>query len=516
MLSFMERLGSRVMGSLRGWDRLRLRGTFRPVAFAKGMQCFLQRAGHGLGGFGKYADWASELLCETALALTTNAGRSRIHLHDPSVSKEQLARDIARSDGITQGLICTLTAVEPCWTFRLIQKQKQPLALTRAYGKCLHVYHYLQHPVFGLMHLRLQSWMPFTLHLCLNGREWLARAMDQAGIRYLQRENCFTWVSDFAQAQQLLDQQLQFAWEGELRRLLQQWHPAAAQILAPYDVNYYWTIEESEWATDLLFASAAELTQLYPKLLRHGIETFSSVDLLRFLGQRTPVTGTASQRDRRQIMTDIKGRPEGVRIKHRLGENSVKLYNKQGSVLRCETTINNVKQLKVPRRVNGQIQWKKMRKGVNDVRRRAKLSDQANRRCLHAYAAAGTEQPLKQLTDGLSQRTYWRDQPVRGMNLLGEDDGRLLQSVGRGEFLIQGFRNRDLQKLLYATSSEDPAEQRRRSGQITRKIRLLRAHGLVHKLPHTHRYVVSDKGRQVIAALGAARNASIEQLQKAA
>ena len=41
--------------------------------------------------------------------------------------------------------------------------------------KCLHLYHYLIHPLFGFMHLRLQTWFPFSLQVCLNGREWLAR-----------------------------------------------------------------------------------------------------------------------------------------------------------------------------------------------------------------------------------------------------------------------------------------------------------------------------------------------------
>jgi len=504
------------MGVLRGWDRLRLRGTFRAVAFAAGMRSFLERSGHGLAGFAQYGTESAEVLRETALTLTANTGRPKLHLDNPGVSKEQIAREIADQDPVDEGLICTLTAVEPCWSFRLIQKDGQPLALTRAYRKCLHVYHYLQHPVFGFMHLRLQTWMPFNLHLCLNGREWLGRQMDQAGIRYLRRDNCFPWVSDFPAAQKLLEKQVNFAWEGELAKLVAQWHPAAQQVLSPYNVDYYWSIDESEWATDLMFASAEDLWLLYEKLLRHGIETFSSHDVLRFLGQRTPATGTAHPRDCREIFSDIKGRPEGIRIKHRLGENTIKLYNKQCSVARFETTLNNVRALKTPRREKGKVVWKPMRKGVSDARRRAKVSDQANERYMKALAAVEVGQPLKSLTDGLSQRVHWRGQRVRGLNLLGEEDSGLLQAAGRGEFLINGFRNRDLQALLYERATEDPQEQRRRSGQTTRKIRMLRAHGLVHKVPGTHRYVVSDKGHQVIATLAAARNASISQLQKAA
>ena len=65
-------------------------------------------------------------------------------------------------------------------------------------------------------------------------------------------------------------------------------------------------------------------------------------------------------------------------------------------------------------------------------------------------------------------------------------------------------------------ASDDPDEKRRRAGQATRRLRLLRAHGLIRKLPHTHRYLVTEKGRQVITAMIAAREADIAKLAKAA
>ncbi len=103
-----------------------------------------------------------------------------------------------------------------------------------------------------------------------------------------------------------------------------------------------------------------------------------------------------------------------------------------------------------------------------------------------------------------------------GLNLLGAEDAKLLEGVGRGEFLINGFRNRDVQALLFEDTSQDPAQKRRRSGQVTRKLRMLRGHGLIQKVAHTHRYLVTEKGRQVITAIIAARAADIAKLQQAA
>ena len=157
-----------------------------------------------------------------------------------------------------------------------------------------------------------------------------------------------------------------------------------------------------------------------------------------------------------------------------------------------------------------------MRKGVADIPKRAEVSAASNGRYLEALAAVRTPLPLKRLTEKLGQPVKWKQKQTRGLNLLGKEDAALLQAAGRGEFLINGLRNRDLQALLFSKPTDDEKEKRRRSGQVTRKLRMLRAHGLIHKLPHTHRYMVSEKGRQVITALLAAREADIEKLSKAA
>jgi hypothetical protein len=72
--------------------------------------------------------------------------------------------------------------------------------------------HYRIDPEFGWMHARIQTWFPFYVHVCINGREWLARRMDREGLRYVRQENCFPWVRDIPRAQQLLQEQLQVNW----------------------------------------------------------------------------------------------------------------------------------------------------------------------------------------------------------------------------------------------------------------------------------------------------------------
>jgi hypothetical protein len=214
----------------------------------------------------------------------------------------------------------------------------------------------------------------------------------------------------------------------------------------------------------------------------------------------------------------LKARPEGIRIKHRLNFNSIKMYDKQGSVLRVETTINDARDLKVYRRKTGDSQgkkaWRRMRKSVADVKRRAQVSQAANERYLKALAAVEPGQPLGDLTSDLCQPVIWQGRRARALNPFSGDDAKLLAAVSRGEFALKGFRNRDLRALLYGNEASTPEVVKRQSGAITRRLRLLRAHGLIMKVTKTHRYTLTDKGRLAITALLAAKQADAAKLHQ--
>ena len=516
MMSFIQAHKSKVIGMISGWDRLRFRGTIRMLANVAGLWRFMCYKGwYLLKDFGQHAEALSRQTREASLAVAEAAGRPVVYLSDPGVCKEDVAREIQARDGIQEGLICVLTAVEPCWSFNIRSNQAAgKLELVRAYRKCQHLYHYYQHPVFGFMHVRLQTWLPFNQWVCLNGREWLGRQMDAAGIRYLRRENCFAWIADVAGAQTLLDAQVRFHWAQGLGELAPQVNPALAGIRGDCAMGYYWSVDESEWASDIMFKDQGELSRLYRRLVWHGIEALGSRDVLRFLGRR--VERGITPRLALDVVSDLKERPEGIRIKHRVGSNSVKMYNKQATVLRTETTLNNVQELQAPRCKKGRVVWERMRKGVADIARRAEVSQGANARYLEAMAAVESAVPLKTLTEALARPVVREGRRFRGLNLLGEPDARLLAAVGDGKFVLQGFRNKDLQGMLFDTPADSLSERHRRSGQVTRKLALLRAHGLIRKIGRTHRYHVTAKGRQVIAALQAAREADVTKLAQAA
>jgi hypothetical protein len=192
--------------------------------------------------------------------------------------------------------------------------------------KCLHFSFYFEHPHFGFMHLRLQSWLPFQVDVCLNGRHWLGRQLDEAGMAYRKAENAILWVEDPLRAQPLLDKQLKINWRAELHGLLEQTDPTYPQICSPLHLEDYWSVSESEDASDVLFKKPEALARIYPSLVHQAVRSFGALDGMRFLGRKVPLTtGRVRSRFQGEILSDLKHRPEAIRIKHRLGGNTIKL-----------------------------------------------------------------------------------------------------------------------------------------------------------------------------------------------
>lgn len=485
------------------------------------MEAYLNACRVLIKDFGRFAQRLTDRVKAAAYRLAAQKGRPVEYLPSSQISKEETARRIAAKDGLKEGLIAVLSCVEPClsYTVRGDRESKQ-IHLQLEHRKCTHLYYYYLHRQMGFMHVRVQTWFPFTLNLCFNGREWLARQMDKAGVAYRKKDNCFVWIEDFAKAQQLLDAQLKTDWPRLLNGVLKQCHPLHEEICRPIRQQYYWSASETEYATDLLFKDPEQLAELYPRFVHHGISSFCSPDVMRFLGRQVPVhTGRVMGNFKGQIVSDVKHRPEGVRLKHSVNGNSVKLYDKQGSVLRIETTILHPREFRAYRKAENnpasEPKWRILRRGIADLQRRAEVSAACNKRYLSALASTSGTQRLSELLGNLCEPVHKDGRRHRGLNPWSEHDAVLLQAISRGEFAINGLRNRDLRAILYP-SKACPKEQRRQSGAVTRKLALLRAHGLVKKVSGTHRYVITEKGRHVTTALLAARRADVEQLTKLA
>jgi hypothetical protein len=551
--SFIDQFGSLIKCALGGWDRLRFHASLRPLFSPQWMRTYLCAAKVRLVDFATHAQALTERVRQAAQKAAAAAGRPYLFLPSSQTSKEDFIEDIARRDRVRSGLIAVLGALEPCLAVTVRGcSERRWLAPTLEQRKCLHLYHYYEHPVVGRCHVRLQTWYPFSVDVCLNGRLWLAKQMDAAHLAYRRADNCFIELADPARAQALADAQHQTNWLQLLRQLVAPAHPLEAEILKPFpNLFYYWTVTQSEYATDLLFHDGRQLARVYQAFVLHGLCTFQSPHVMRFLGHRVPMsTGCVDARFQGPVRTDLLARHEGVCIKHWAGFNGQKAYDKFWNLFRVENTMNRPEAFTVYRaepaaaspappppsprthsltpapslpptpavlanrvpQAKPARAWQPLRRSVTDLPRRAEVSRAANKRYLEALASTHVGTPLAEAAAPLCRPVTHEGRRYRALNPLNPADAALLRALSRGEWTIAGLRNRDLQTLLYGLPPRDKKTARRRSAAFGRKLRLLRAHGLIRKVPHTHRYVVSESGRAVLTALVAAQHASTEKL----
>ena len=500
--SFIEKHSDLISGVLSGFDRLVVHGCLRWLSISIGMMDFLGRMGVLLKDFGDYVERTSLKLKAASLAEAKALNRPVKYLDSGNTNKEKIAREIMESDKIENGLICVLTSVEVCRSYEVHRNKKEKkLELKSRNRKCLHIYHYWKDDEFGFMSARIQTWFPFRIQVCLNGREWLSRQLDKAGISYVKSDNCFLKISDWTQAQELMQKQLTLNWSKSMDKIANRLNPAFNEIFNKYKISYYWTIYQSEWATDVMFKSSQALASIYPQLVRGAMSTFSSPDVMRFLGGKI-----FNGNFKGEVISSYKKRSEGVRVKHQVNVNSVKMYDKKGSGLRVETTLNDVRDFKVYKNngvdsCEGKIQWRKMNKGISDIYRRTKISQASNNRYLEALASLDTDNKLIDLIHPVCQPVKRNGRRIRGLRPWWDEDRNLLIAIRRGEFCINGFRNRDILEILNPGIFSDPKEKRRTASKITRKIRMLRAHGIIRKVSKTHKYVFTKKGNKIIAAI---------------
>jgi hypothetical protein len=346
MERFLKRHQGRHTGSITGFDRLLFRGILRSISYVEGLNYFMGNQRVPFKDFKAFVSKFSVGVKTRAERIARRAGRPFLYVPSGQADKEKRVREVLERDRIEEGLVCVLSCVEPCQSFSIRRDREKPqLQLVARERKCLHLYFYILNRDFGLMHIRLQSWLPLTIQVCVNGREWLARQMKRAGIEYEQKDNCFTSMADPPRAQALMDRLVDYPWAKGLNRWAQWVNPWLGPQAHPQLRGYYWMVRQSECATDVMFRNREALAEIYPALCRHAIEQFSSPQVLRFLGRRT------NARFSGEVCTRLERRVEGVCVKHHLEENSIKMYDKQGSVLRVETTLNQPRRFKVYRRV---------------------------------------------------------------------------------------------------------------------------------------------------------------------
>jgi hypothetical protein len=447
--------------------------------------------------FMAFAEQQSEALVEHAKRLAEEAGVEYRFLQG-SHRKDKLVDEILRQrSDLVEGLIGVFCCMECCPSFRLASGEGRP-RLVNARRQQRVLYFYFLDPQLGLIHIRLTTWFPFTIQVYANGHSWLAQEMLKQRLGFNLQDNAFTALDDPHAAQELADSFADLNWTKILDRLARQVNPLMFERWFR-GLCYYWVVDQAEYATDLIFTGREALAGLYPRLLDHAAVNFSAQDILGFLGRRF------HPRFDGEVLTHCqKGRQPGARIKHRVKNNWLKMYDKFGWVLRIETVINDPREFRVrrlrTRDGRREMVWCPMNKGVINLYRYREVALAANRRYLDALAVVDDPAPAYRQMEELTEPVEVSGRSHAGFNPASPGDVSLFRAVLVGENLLHGFRNADIRAALYG-STEDATERRRQSHAVGRMLKRLHVRGLLAKSPHSHRWHVSKKGHQVLGAV---------------
>jgi hypothetical protein len=494
MNSFIQKYQDKIKGRIDCFDRIIFKG-YLPLQWPGAMKQFLNKNDVLIKNFGKFVDKHTERVVQHAKDYAQKLNRPYAEVKFGQ-RKEELAQNIARKDHITEGLVAVFWCMETGGSFKVIYGDGKP-ELTNAPRKQRCLYFYFIDRKLGMIHVRLQTYFPMTVQICVNGHDVLARKMDENNIMYRQIDNAFHHIdpAQLKRVQRFADRIAKMNWPKILEKYARLVNPLLRDILK--EMTHYWVADQVEYATDLMFDSPSSLQPLYKQLVNHATLRFSAEDVLTFLGRK--LTGNFQG----EVLNDYKKRQPGARVKHRMKNNWIKMYDKHGRVLRVETVINRPGEFKVRREVTRQgepmMAWAPLCKGVGNLWRYVEVSRRANDRYLAALSTAvpETNGVVACSLDKLGRSVTVNGRSHRGFNPLSEEDRALFLAVFRGEHFLNGFTNRLVCASLYPGCRLD----RRLSNRVGRLLKRLHVHGLLAKVPRSRRWRISESGLRLMSSI---------------
>jgi len=479
-----ERYAPQIAGVLSCWDRILLFGTLPKICFAEGMTSYLYEHKIRIFDYPRFAEPFRNTLRENAERLAVENGIEIEFLRKRNIRKEDRVKAVLAKRGDHPGLVCILSAMEPCSTYKpWHNKNTGKTYLLPDDGKCLHYYFYFIDEDLGLGYVRVPTWLPCRLQVYFNGHSWLAGVLRKRQIEFQLMDNAFVEIADWGRAQQIAD-------GLEVKRLHRRLDEMARRfcpIHRDLGVAYHWSVDQCEYATDIVFRRQAELGAIYGNLTRTAIHTVKPDNIATFLGRKLSTQYEGEVGNRFNI------RIEGTRIKHTMGPVSLKLYDKFGLILRIETTVNDLTFFKHYREVEHrdgakETKWASMQKTIYSLPALREILEAANRRYLEFLSAIEDPRNGRDKLDKLSQTVQNEGRSYPGFNLFDSDDEALFSAIARGEFNISGMQNKALRRFL----------PDKNSGQVSRLLKRLRVHGLIKKVGHTYKYYLTRFGKAVI------------------
>ena len=482
----LERYRDRIAGVLTCYDRIVITGTLPGACHAAGMTSFLNANHIRIFDYPRFAEPLRDRIRTNAEELAASTGVKIQYIAKAHVRKEAVVAEVIKTRGDHPGLVHIISAMEACSSYApWHDKRTHQTFLRPTPGKCLHYYFYFIDPELGLAYLRVPTWCPFRLQFYCNGHSWLARQLIATGINYAMADNAFIRIDDWDRAQQLADSLS----PDVLHQILDRYAKACCPVLDVFGQTYHWSLMQIECSTDLAFRSEATMKPLYEAISREAIVSVKAPQVMHFLGKK--MTPQLTQEVESRLSTRI----EGTCIKHRLGKNSVKMYDKFGRVLRIETTTNDVSFFKHHRKVehrdgHATRELAAVKKSIYSLIDLREILLGCNRRYLEFLSALDDFSAGSRTLDKLTTPKEIDGHRVKGFNFFDKTEHDLLCSLQHPEFNIRGVRRADLKPFLPHLSV----------ASITRYLKRLRDFGLIKKVVGTYRYYLTRIGRNAIAA----------------
>jgi hypothetical protein len=410
------------------------------------------------------------------------------------IDKDAWAKKQLALSPIEQGLIGVLCVMEACPTFKLAPGNDRPGFVLRKVPQRV-LYYYFIDKELGLMHVRLQTWAPFTCQVYVNGHDYVARQLKKKGSTFEQVDKAFVQLADAALAQRCADRFAQLPWPKILERYARQVNPLLHAELK--GLSHSWVIDQAEYATDVRCASKHALAGLFERLLAFALLTFSPKKIFSYLGRKW------HERFDGEVHTHYRTEREpGAGIKHFMKRNWLKMYDKLGLLLRVETVLHQPGEFKVLRECRHQdgttsLGWFAMCKGVGNLHHYQSHSLACNHRYLEALAAVDDPTPGYDELRKLTEPQRHKGRSYAGFNPARQEEVRLFAAVLAGDHVAQGFRNHNIRAALYTVSGNHPLRPRQ-SAAVGRLLKRLQVRGLVVKVPRSRRWRVTDQGRRVM------------------
>jgi hypothetical protein len=476
-----------ISGVLYCYDRVLISVTAGTFGYPEGMCMFFNTHGYRMFDFAKVFTPVTEQIKENAERLAKENGLEIEYIRNTrAFRKEDRIADIVTRRGGEAGLVHIFSALELNKTYKPWHDKTSGSTYFKSEDtKCLTYYFYFIDREFGLCFIRVPTIAPYKMDFYFNGHNWLETKLRKRGIPYEKADNAFTRIDDFEEAQKLSDRLRVEDLHAALDLFLKRYCP----MPEAWGLRYNYSIRQVEYACDILFKSESALKPLYDHIVKTAMHTVTPDNIANFLGKRFSVLfegETGSRYDKRIL---------GTRIKHQMGEISVKIYDKFGKILRIEITSNDVSQLKVFREVqkrDGSIvkTIAPVKKSIYSLFDLAGVFKNACNRYLEFISS------FDDPTDGLkklgrvTETVTENKQNYKGFNFFSTDDEKILIAVADGKFILKGITNKTLRSML----------PEKKPWQLSRILKRLRLHGLIKKIGHAYKYYLTRLGKQVIAA----------------